>query len=149
LACSIYIDLNPIRAGLADTPETSQFTAAFERIAARQYQRAMEVGHPMRSAEAEVADVPAARDGWLAPVPDADVPLEPSEPAGHCGTPVRRASHRGFLPMTLEEYLELLDWTGRQVRADKPGAIPLGLAPILERPRDRLIPLRRHEKLPG
>jgi len=36
LACSIYVDLNPIRAGLADTPETSEFSAAFERIAARQ-----------------------------------------------------------------------------------------------------------------
>jgi hypothetical protein len=29
--------------------------------------------------------------------------------------------------------LELLDWTGRQVRQDKRGAIPAGLAPILDR----------------
>jgi hypothetical protein len=36
LACSMYIDLNPVRAALAETPETSEFTAAFERIAARQ-----------------------------------------------------------------------------------------------------------------
>src|SRR5579859_5588292 len=37
------------------------------------------------------------------------------------------------LPMTFAEYLKLLDWTGRQLRADKCGAIPQDLAPILER----------------
>ncbi len=35
--------------------------------------------------------------------------------------------------MSLNEYLKLLDWVGRQVRTDKRGAIPIGLAPILER----------------
>jgi hypothetical protein len=31
------------------------------------------------------------------------------------------------------DYLALLDWTGRQVRSDKPGSIPVDLAPILDR----------------
>jgi hypothetical protein len=35
--------------------------------------------------------------------------------------------------MTVDEYLKLLDWTGRQVRLDKRGAIPADLAPILDR----------------
>lgn len=35
--------------------------------------------------------------------------------------------------MTLDQYLKLLDWTGRQLRADKTGAIPRDCAPILER----------------
>jgi hypothetical protein len=35
--------------------------------------------------------------------------------------------------MSVDEYLELLDWTGRQIRADKRGAIPTHLQPILER----------------
>jgi hypothetical protein len=43
------------------------------------------------------------------------------------------AASRGILPMTRDEYLSLMDWTGRQVRSDKPGAIPPHLAPILDR----------------
>ena len=40
---------------------------------------------------------------------------------------------RGILSLSRDEYLSLLDWTGRQVRLDKPGAIPGHLAPLLER----------------
>src|SRR5262249_6593024 len=32
LACSVYVDLNPVRAGIAATPEESQFTSGFDRI---------------------------------------------------------------------------------------------------------------------
>jgi len=35
--------------------------------------------------------------------------------------------------MSFADYLQLLDWTGRQYRQDKRGVIPAGLAPILER----------------
>ncbi|MGZ3390153.1 MAG: hypothetical protein ACXVCF_11225 [Isosphaeraceae bacterium] len=45
----------------------------------------------------------------------------------------RRASDRGLLPMTLESYLALLDWTGRQLRGGTRGVIPLALASILDR----------------
>jgi len=45
----------------------------------------------------------------------------------------RRASEKGLLPVRLEEYVAVLDWTGRQVRGDKLGSIPSDLAPILER----------------
>jgi hypothetical protein len=126
LACSIYVDLNPVRAGIAETPETSEFTAAYERIAARDAQ----------SPQTEVADTAGfpptvSQDAWLSPVPDADVPR--LDAARAPSLPGPRASDRGFLPLTLDEYLELLDWTGRQVRADKRGAIPDHLLPILER----------------
>lgn len=126
LACSIYVDLNPIRACLAETPEASAFTGAFERIAAQQQSVA---AMPVTAAQAAVAD--DARDAWLSPVPDGDVPKLPG--ACRAAPSAHRASNRGFLPMTLDEYLTLLDWTGRQVRTDKRGAIPAHLAPILER----------------
>ena len=45
----------------------------------------------------------------------------------------RRASDLGLIPISLEEYLELLDASGRIVRSGKRGAIPANLAPILER----------------
>jgi len=45
----------------------------------------------------------------------------------------RRASNKGFLPMTLDLYLKLLDWTGRQLRKDKAGRIPAEFEAILER----------------
>ena len=46
----------------------------------------------------------------------------------------QRASDTGFLAMSLESYLKLLDWTGRQLRRDdKRGRIPDQVAPILQR----------------
>ncbi|MEQ9407703.1 MAG: hypothetical protein RIK87_08235, partial [Fuerstiella sp.] len=46
----------------------------------------------------------------------------------------RRASNKGFLSMTLAEYLQLLDWTGRQLRRDgKSGSIPADLKPLFDR----------------
>ena len=35
--------------------------------------------------------------------------------------------------MTLDAYLRLIDWTGRQIRKDKVGQIPADCAPILDR----------------
>ena len=50
-----------------------------------------------------------------------------------CNTTPWRASDKGLLPITLDDYLTLLDWTGRQVRKDKKRSIPAKLAPILQR----------------
>ncbi len=64
-------------------------------------------------------------------------PLEISEKKDPIGTDAspcgRRASRKGFLSMSLARYLELLDWTGRQLRKKKRGSIPDHLAPILTR----------------
>jgi len=120
LACAIYVDLNPIRATVATTPEDSRFTSAYERIQARD-QRAR------RAQRQGDAPEPLLGDRWLCPVELQD------EERSLASISQPRASDRGFLPMKLDEYLRLLDWTGREVRADKRGAIPAELAPLLER----------------
>ena len=40
---------------------------------------------------------------------------------------------RGLSSLTLDEYLSLLDWTGRELRSGKRGKIPSELCPIMER----------------
>lgn len=146
LTSSIYVDLNPIRAAAAETPETSEFTSAYERIAARQEAAQQSAAGRIGGAAVEERSSPLAsersRDGWLSPVPDADawrgVAMEGADSDKSSATlkPLsarRRASDRGFLPLLLDEYLQLLDWTGRQLRSDKRGSIPQDLLPILTR----------------
>ncbi len=129
LAGSVYVDLNPIRAGVVMTPETSEHTSAYERIQTAQSVVSAPADAPVPAARVEVAIGPAspARDGWLSPVK-----LQPQGKLAGM-TRGRRASDQGFLPVSLSEYLRLLDWTGRQARRDKRGAIPGELAPILVR----------------
>ena len=115
LICGIYVDLNQIRAGEALTPESSLHCSVAWRIAAR-----------AKGDRGE--DLAASANEWLAPLTLeqdqlGDVPCQSG----------RRASDKGLLSVTLDEYLKLLDCVGREVRADKRGAIPAGLAPILER----------------
>lgn len=121
LACTVYVDLNPIRAGMAETPEASDYTSAQRRIES----------HVETSQVAVIAEAAkSAPDAWLAPLPleEARALPGPTPHQGGC-----RCSDKGFLPLSLEDYLSLLDWTGRQLVVGKSGAIPSELAPILTR----------------
>ena len=67
-------DLNPIHACVAQTPETSEFTAAFERIAARR-EASPVVADSALVEENVVAAQPQpapARDAWLSLWPKMD-----------------------------------------------------------------------------
>ncbi len=66
--------------------------------------------------------------GWLA-----RMALDPPRKKVRKKLSARRGSNKGCLPMTLDQYLKLLDWTGRKLRKDKPGRIPSEFKPILER----------------
>ena len=134
LACSLYVDLNMIRSGQAQVPEQSRYTSAWHRIQAllganeTPWEDSPRAGDAAAAAQAPPTaerQLPRA-DAWLSPI------CESGEP-GNATAPRWRASDKGFLPMTVEQYLELLDWTGRQLKRNKRGAIPAHLAPILER----------------
>ena len=117
------VDLNSIRAEIATFLESSDFTSVQARIADRQ--SAAEVSTPdakdTRTEQGEHA-------GWLSPLA-----LEPPRQRVREKPTSRRASNKGCLPMTLDDYLKLLDGTGRQIRKDKRGQIPQTCAPILDR----------------
>ena len=72
------------------------------------------------------------RDAWLTPltIDERSSAYKGAMPSNSG----KRASDKGFLGMSFELYLKLLDWTGRQIRRDyKKGRIPADLAPIMER----------------
>lgn len=122
-SCMAYVDLNPIRAAVAQTPETSEFTSLRDRIADRE---AIAATSSAVSVNSENEQGPNA--GWLAPIA-----LTPEAPQVCVQSTPRRLTNRGCLQMTLDQYLQLIDWTGRQIRMEKPGRIPPQLDPILTR----------------
>ncbi len=126
LVCGIYIDLNQIRAGEAVTPEQSCHTSAYNRIQALRQRRAQ-----LRQGRARASQFPPP-DRWLCELSLDNGHQNDSSGTSSFGWPWR-ASDKGLLSMSLEKYLELLDWTGRQVRESTCGAIPESLAPILDR----------------
>jgi REP element-mobilizing transposase RayT len=151
LACCMYVDLNPIRARMAVTPEKSKYTSAYDRIEARQGATIDSVAAPMqtinkeeaatifktstpeqlnerRKAAAKRKGSKVPRDAWLSPLT-----LNPRAHGPMAHKQGLRASDKGFLDVSLEDYLALLDWTGRQGRPDKRGKIPDNYQPILER----------------
>ena len=114
-ACMIYVDLNPIRAGLAATPEASDFTGIQERI--RGWQKEPVDSSSISNATELDNDVipehsPSA--DWLCPV-QSDI------------------NRRGILQMTEIEYFDLVDKSGRILQPNKGGSVDIDLEPILLR----------------
>lgn len=89
LTCMAYVDLNPIRAALANTPEQSDYTSIQERIL-----------HPENRALRPFAE---------------------------------RADDDVGIPFGLKDYLELVDWAGREIKYGKKGFISKHQPPILFR----------------
>jgi len=138
LACAAYVDLNPIRAALAETLESSDYTSVQRRIQSQRQRASGEGGKPSPAGQTAPADVGEPRSGAPPALPDRFLsPLELDERSGDvgpCGGPTGvRCSDKGFLPMSLLEYVALLDWTARQAAAGKRGVTPADAPPILER----------------
>ena len=108
LTAMAYVDLNPVRAAIAETPEESEYTSIYDRIKALR-------GKP----KAETFEAESAQ-----PTP----PLRSFESSV-------RADADVAIPFSLRDYLELVDWTGRAARSDKRGSIDSKLPSILIRLR--------------
>jgi len=108
IACMAYVDLNPIRAGIADTPEESEYTSIQQRIAA------------IRGTE-QSSTAPQAESVDLSEV----IPRL----MGFSG----RLDDNDGLPCDLKDYLELVDWSGRAIHPHKRGKIADHLPKILQR----------------
>ena len=142
-ACMVYVDLNLVRAGLAATPEASDFTSIQQRIRAWQKQTMPSV--PAK-AEQDIQSgsfsmdnlIPENTDEISGPIPQcvpamSDSLEEPSLPASWLCPISSESQRRGILPMTAAEYFDLVDRSGRMTRPDKRGAIDADLDPILLR----------------
>ncbi|NQZ30527.1 MAG: transposase [Oceanospirillaceae bacterium] len=103
LTCMAYVELNPIRAKMAMSPENSAFTSIKQRIEENE--------EPTKAKE--IANEHSS------------VSLKAFYKKGE--------SLNTQIPYSYQEYLYLVDWSGRAIRADKRGAIDDSLPPILER----------------
>jgi len=112
ITCMAYVDLNPIRAGMATTPENSDYTSIQERI-----KPSFDLGKVIE--ELSTHKALKGFGGELKPLMPFLDSINEDEEEG--------------IPMPYSAYLELVDWTGRAVLATKRGAIPADLPPILER----------------
>ena len=112
IAAMAYADLNPVRAGMANLPEKSDYTSIQQRVLERQQSVAENRG------EAFEKPPEGLRTVMKKLMPFAD------ELAG--------GSER-HIPYKAEDYLELVDWSGRAIAEGKRGKIPEGYPPILER----------------
>lgn len=110
LACMMYVDLNPIRAGISDTLQTSDFTSIQQRI------------NDLKATKSEVK--PAAAHSTL---PE-DITLKPLV---EFDGPTHLDTQSG-LPFHFCDYLELIDWTGRAIRPDKTGYIDASQPKLLQ-----------------
>lgn len=124
LAGAAYVDLNPIRAAIAQSLESSEHTSLERRMNMFRAQLATTCDEA-----APIQDRPKPCDAFLAPVEIDELHDElgprPSQSPGRC-------SDKGFLAMPVAAYLALLDWTARQFLPDK-GSTPVDAPPILER----------------
>jgi REP element-mobilizing transposase RayT len=152
LACSMYVDLNPVRAAIAESPESSEHTSAYDRAKAR---RGAEISSaafdlkPIQTEEAgrKIRDTPVEelrkerkakrknptgkrirRDAWLSPLTLDEQTLS-SEPQVH--KEGLRSSDRGFLNLDWKAYWELLRWTAAEHSGELASKIPRKVAGIL------------------
>ena len=112
LSCMAYVDLNPVRAGIADRPENSAHTSIRERLQSE------------FNLQQAIDDQTQCGD-----LLDFRTTLKPLLPFEHR---LVNETQTGIL-FNFKEYLALIDWTGRIIRDDKRGHIDSNTPSILTR----------------
>jgi len=112
ISCMAYVDLNPVRAGISDTPEASGYTSFRERIES-EFDLQQAIDNQTEGGDLFDFKTP------LKPLLSFENSLNDKEQAG--------------LLFDFKDYLSLVDWTGRITRSDKRGKIDEHLPPILAR----------------
>lgn len=104
LTCMMYVDLNPVRAELAESLEDSVYTSGFDRL------------NQQKEATRPIPDLPEAFKPLWKPVPlvNLDGPESP------------------FTRLGERDYLLILDATGRELHKEKPGYIGDDVRPLIE-----------------
>jgi REP element-mobilizing transposase RayT len=125
LATCAYIDLNPLAAGIADTPETSPHTSIRQRLAHVKKQGKLERLKAAR--QGSVAGSKAAgnieQGHWLVPIEDRRVYAKSKS----------QSAREGMLEtFSLGSYLLLVDYTGRLFRSGK-ARMDAGLQEVFDR----------------
>ena len=123
LACMSYVDLNPVRAGLAEGLEESDFTSIQERLRSYQSERLCSVSE----------DQAPGASGAVGTGPESDTRVNGEAP---WLTPIDRIRSIGCEDPWLlgtRDYLRLVDETGRCLKLGKKGRIDPELEPILDR----------------
>lgn len=115
-----YVDLNPGRAGMADTSETSDFTSLQQRLygfcKTKRKKTAAQKQLEETVKKQQLCKQEIGVDHW----PQQD--LMTFDGSAH--TDIHCA-----LPFTRQDYFELVDSTGRAIREDKNGFTPITYPP--------------------
>ena len=134
LAAMAYVDLNPIRAGMAESLPESRHTSIHARLADLQGHAFVLVLAPVLAMAVppkvvnEITSLPVqALPGLL---PEQELSALPEAPLMPFDVTSR---FEQAVPFGLEEYLELVDTMGRAVHPAKRGLIPVTTQPLLTR----------------
>ncbi|BAM02345.1 transposase [Phycisphaera mikurensis] len=126
----VYVDLNPLAAGLCDRPEDGRHTSLEGRLGRDQ------PATPQQAEPAERAPTAAFRRSrsasWLVPLAGEDPRSRMHEAARAASAAVPAAGRTVLAGLTLRRYLRLVDAVSRLLRAGK-ASLDRRLAPILER----------------
>jgi REP element-mobilizing transposase RayT len=119
LACMVYVDLNPVRASIARTPEDSDFTSIQQRI---------------RAWHNPVAPNQNVRNGFIDKGLENSLKISNSSVSAGWLCPIQSDGYAcGLLQMNEGEYIDLVDRSSCMLKLRKRGAVDADLEPVLRR----------------